>query len=131
MVQDEAPYLDLHLSSCSLPLVIDSLVKFLICFSVLFSPLPLVILPVIGFAVVSTSMIRPSVVGRLRFKDDDWLLNDDRLNEVHFNLALSLWVIALYDAKQGWRLIWRNALPERSYRHMVVAIKGWQQKSSQ
>ncbi|GAL32549.1 hypothetical protein JCM19240_5981 [Vibrio maritimus] len=71
-------------------------------------------------------MIRPSVAGRLRFKDDKWLLNDDRLNKVHFNLALSAWVIALYDAKHGWRLIWRAAMTERSYRHLAVAIKGWQ-----
>jgi hypothetical protein len=126
MGQAEVPHLDLHLSSCSLPSVIDSLVKFLICFVVLFSPLPLAILPLVWGVVVSTSMIRPCVTGRLRFKDDKWHLNEERLNKAHFNLALSAWVIALYDAKHGWRLIWRTATTERSYRHLAVVVKGWQ-----
>ncbi len=126
MAQAEVPHLDLHLSSCSLPLVIDSLVKSLICFAALFLPLPLAILPLVWGMLVSTSMIRPGVAGRLRFKDDKWYLNEARLNKVHFNLTLSAWVIALYDARHGWRLIWRAAATERSYRHLAVTIKGWQ-----
>jgi hypothetical protein len=126
MAQAEVPHLDLHLSACFLSSAIDSVIKFLIGFAVLFSPLPLVSLPLVWAMLVSTSMVRPSVAGRLRFKDDRWCLNDDRLNKVHFNLALSAWVIALYDAKHGWRLIWRASTTERSYRHLAVTIKGWQ-----
>lgn len=126
MAQAEVPHLDLHLSPCSLPFAIDSLIKLLIGFAILFSPLPLVSLSLVWSMLVSTSMIRPSVAGRLRFKDDRWHLNDDKLSKVHFNLALSAWVIALYDTKHGWRLIWRAATTERSYRHLAVTIKSWQ-----
>ncbi|WP_338165386.1 hypothetical protein [Vibrio sp. 10N] len=126
MAQAEVPHLDLLLSFSSLPLIIDNLVKCILCLILLFTPLPLVVLPLIWRLIASNEMLRPCVTGRLRCKEDKWHLNDERLNEVRFNLAFAWWVIALYDAQHGWRLIWRAGMAERSYRHLVVAIKGWQ-----
>ena len=66
---------------------------------------------------MTSSMLRPSIVGRLLFKDEVWYLNSEALRNVQFSLALSSWVVAIKDSRYGWRLIWRSSACETNYRH--------------